>query len=350
MISSESFSKEWIFEQRAAYPKADPQLIERQILTFELLGLLSGSGKDFVFKGGTSLLLLLPAAHRLSIDVDIVGDFNLEELERLIPGSVFTKVEEDEREKKGIPKTHFKFYYTSVVDNKPSYVLLDVLHTEHGYPTIQKVPIQHTLFRVDHKTTVNIPTINGILGDKLTAFAPETIGVPYGKRKSMEIIKQLFDVGELFDVGTDLDQIRESYEAIHRQEMTFRDKKFSIDETTQDTIDSAFLLCQSRLRGSIENDKSTELQHGIRQIQSYMLGAPFRIEEARIAAAKAALLSEAIRSKKSPNFTDLRYNEGKISEIKDVSLTENLQILNRLKSTQTEAFYYWWRIEQFGRE
>jgi hypothetical protein len=346
MINKESFSKEWIFKQRTAYPKADPQLIERQIFAFELLGLLSGTGKDFVFKGGTSLLLLLPTAHRLSIDVDIVGDFSFEELEKLIPASVFIKVEEDEREKKGIPKKHFKFYYTSVVDNKPSYVLLDVLYTEHGYPTIQKVPIRHTLFTVAHETTVGIPTIDGILGDKLTAFAPNTIGVPYGKRKSMEIIKQLFDVGELFDVGTDLSQIRESYKAIHKQEMTFREKKFSIDDTTQDTIDNAFLLCQSGLRGSIQNDKSTELQQGIRQIQSYMLGAPFRIEEARIAAAKAAWLSAMVKSKTSVSMVDLRYNESKLSQIKEESLSGNLMILNRLKSTQTEAFYYWWLLSR----
>ena len=85
MIDRDSFSKEWIFKQREAYPKADPQLIERQIVAFELIGLLSGTGKDFVFKGGTSLLLLLPTAHRLSIDVDIVGDFSFGELNKLVP-------------------------------------------------------------------------------------------------------------------------------------------------------------------------------------------------------------------------------------------------------------------------
>jgi predicted nucleotidyltransferase component of viral defense system len=350
MISKTSFSRDWIFKQRDTYPKADPQLIERQIFAFELVGLLTGTGKEFVFKGGTSLLLLLPEAHRLSIDVDIVGDFSIEELERMIRDSVFIHVEEDEREKKGIPKKHFKFYYTSVIDAKPSYVLLDVLKTEHGYPLIQKLPIKHSLFNVDYETTVAIPTVEGILGDKLTAFAPETIGVPFGKNKSMEIIKQLFDVGELFDVSVDLDRVKFSYTAIHRQETSFRNKKFSIEETTQDTINNAFLLCQSRLRGAKENEKSIELQQGIRQIQSYMLGTLYRIEEARVSAAKAAFLSAIIRmNKKNLILKDLRYDESKISQIKDAALADNRQILNRLKSTQTEAFYYWWLIEGMGK-
>ena len=39
-----------------------------------------------------------------------------------------------------------------------------------------------------------------ILGDKLTAFAPHTTGVPLCVGKSMEIAKQLFDVATLIDV------------------------------------------------------------------------------------------------------------------------------------------------------
>ena len=38
-----------------------------------------------------------------------------------------------------------------------------------------------------------------ILGDKLTAFAPHTTGVPLGVGKSMEIAKQLFDAATLID-------------------------------------------------------------------------------------------------------------------------------------------------------
>ena len=56
----------------------------------------------------------------------------------------------------------------------------------------------------DKETMVTVPSIDSITGDKLTAFAPTTIGIPYFKGKdkqpfSMEICKQLFDLSKLFE-------------------------------------------------------------------------------------------------------------------------------------------------------
>ena len=61
MINPQCFQKEWILGLRQnKFTKTAFQLIEKSIYAFELLGLLAQSGKDFVFKGGTSLLLLVP--------------------------------------------------------------------------------------------------------------------------------------------------------------------------------------------------------------------------------------------------------------------------------------------------
>jgi len=57
----------------------------------------------------------------------------------------------------------------------------------------------------DEPLTVTTPDINSITGDKLVAFAPSTTGVPYGFEKEKEIIKQLFDVGNLFHLIEDLE-------------------------------------------------------------------------------------------------------------------------------------------------
>ena len=49
-----------------------------------------------------------------------------------------------------------------------------------------------------------VPCLEDMLGDKLTAFAPNTTGIPYFKKQdsmSMEIIKQLYDIGNLFDAA-----------------------------------------------------------------------------------------------------------------------------------------------------
>jgi hypothetical protein len=59
MVVDKSFTKEWIQRQRAANRGADPGLIEKQIYAFALLHYLVKTGKEFVFKGGTSLHLIL---------------------------------------------------------------------------------------------------------------------------------------------------------------------------------------------------------------------------------------------------------------------------------------------------
>lgn len=44
---------------------------------------------------------------------------------------------------------------------------------------------------------VTVPDIDSILGDKLTAFAPHTSGIPIDVGKNMEIMKQMYDISSL---------------------------------------------------------------------------------------------------------------------------------------------------------
>lgn len=71
MISSTTYSERHIKELQAA-SKGDPGLIERTLYAFGLLEALRKVEMDFIFKGGTSLILLLPHPKRLSTDIDIV--------------------------------------------------------------------------------------------------------------------------------------------------------------------------------------------------------------------------------------------------------------------------------------
>ena len=52
--------------------RRDPQLIERSLYALGLLEALSVVGLEFIFKGGSSMLLLLDHPMRLSTDIDIV--------------------------------------------------------------------------------------------------------------------------------------------------------------------------------------------------------------------------------------------------------------------------------------
>lgn len=346
MIASKSFSANWINDQRARFPNADPQLIERQIYAFELLGILAKSGKEFLFKGGTSLLLLLPQPHRISIDIDILGNFSYEELQNLIPNSVFTRVEEDVRDSRRIPKKHFKFFYNSPLAGE-RYVLLDILYDKHGFPEVVRNPIRSAFFEVEEELLVSTPTIGGLLGDKLTAFAPNTVGIPAGSDKSMEMIKQVFDIGKLFDACDEITHTIESYRQIQAQESRYRKNTPSNNDSLEDTIQASFLFCQSGYKGSTQHAQIDEMNLGIRQIQSHLLTVPFRADEARVAMAKAAYIATAIMNdKRSIKLNDIRYSPERIEEIRTVTLEGDLTILNRLKATHPEAFDYWWRTTQ----
>lgn len=73
MIKNKCFEIEHI-KKKSQEIKTDPILIERAIYAFELLSLLIERNIPLVFKGGTSLMLLIPEFNRLSIDIDIVTD------------------------------------------------------------------------------------------------------------------------------------------------------------------------------------------------------------------------------------------------------------------------------------
>ena len=89
--------------QKSLYQRADPSIMERVIFALYLLEQLSLSELPFVFKGGTSLILLLNEARRFSIDIDIIlsPQFTQEEiehyLEKILTDGIFTGYELDTR-------------------------------------------------------------------------------------------------------------------------------------------------------------------------------------------------------------------------------------------------------------
>ena len=75
-----------------------------------------------------------------------------------------------------------------------------------------------------------MPVIDCLLGDKLTAFAPNTIGIHYASKSSMQIIKQLFDVSELFTAAEDIALVRKSYNALADAEIGYRGGKYTEEQ------------------------------------------------------------------------------------------------------------------------
>lgn len=345
MINKKCFQKDWILGLRQSrFPKTAPQLIEKSIYAFELLGLLTQSGKDFVFKGGTSLLLLVPDFDRFSIDIDIIGQFSESELNRLIQKSVFFQVEENVRKASNIPKQHFKFTYTSIFGKKES-VLLDILNEKVPYKTLKTVQIQTDLFEVDENLNVQIPVIDEILGDKLTAFAPHTIGIQYGIDKDTEIIKQLFDIGRLFDHISDINLLIEAYWTISRQENLYRNNRFSSSEVLKDTFKAGIKLCNIDLKGFVEDDETIALRNGIKTVGGYLFSGRLPFETAKIFAAKASLLANIVlMNQKDFDIQQLLYSPIKMQHFEGEMLPAEFGSLQKLKKINPECFYYLYHL------
>ena len=124
---------------------------------------------------------------------------------------------------------------------------------------------------------VLVPSIECILGDKLTAFAPHTIGVPLYANKDLEIIKQFYDVLTLIDVAKDYSLVRDTYYRLALNEIAYR----GLDITPEDALMDTFMTAASiSSRGKIEKEDYTFYLQGIRDIRNHIYYDDFSAETA----------------------------------------------------------------------
>lgn len=342
MISKKTFEIDWIKSTSKRLGKrGDPKMLEKVIYALYLLEQLKWNGLDLIFKGGTSLLLVTDPPRRFSIDIDIITTENKKAIERTLEKVVeqerFTRWESDNDRKHVInaPVAHYKIYYKSSVNQHfgEEPILLDVLFSENPYPVLQEQEIAHSwLHQEGAPITVLLPSFESILGDKLTAFAPNTTGILYSKNRPVEIIKQLYDIGFLFDLSDDVAAIKASYLNIIKDEIGFRNLDMDWKGPLQDTINTCFLLA---LRGP-RSEEFAHLQTGIRNIINFIIER-FTIDEAILAGAKTAYLCSLLLEEES-SITRFKSPE----EVRSLEILHpDYNKLNKLKKTSPEAFFYW---------
>ena len=363
MIKIESLSGEWVTEKRKKFIK-DPTIMEGMIHALYLLERLTATGLDFIFKGGTSLVLLMDQPKRFSVDVDIIVNPSIERatleeyLSTIVESSEFIHMEADELRsyKPGIPKAHYKFTYNSsfpsknkegnVITNPEREILLDIVFAENHYPALIKRPIQtEWIIQEGEPLIVKTPDINSITGDKLTAFAPNTTGVPYGVDKEKEILKQLFDVGCLFDLLTDIDNLKSSFIASAKSEIKYRPERKieSVDHVLNDILDTAIVIANiNRLNKDDKKAEVREISTGINQFTHYVFNGSFGILDAQVASSKAAYLAAVILSDYNGELK--KFNPA-ISTKEYLIIHPDYNFLNKsLKFVaRGEALFYWFQ-------
>lgn len=272
MISRENYSESHIREIQKER-KADPALIERTLYAFGLLEALKRAGLEFIFKGGTSLMLVLPEPRRLSTDIDIVVNPDTD-IEKYIKEASEIFPFEDMKEQKrigrnNIVKRHFKFTYQSPIRKAPFYILLDVLFEENHYKRLAQRDIGNSIILSQGENLkVTVPTVDCLLGDKMTAFAPHTTGIPLGIGKDLEVIKQYYDVGTLIDVYDRFDDLRQTYYDVSAAEIGFRDNSMTSEEALFDTIRAAACIGS---RGKYDKEEFHYYLNGTREITDHIL-------------------------------------------------------------------------------
>ncbi len=363
MIKSESLLSDWISERRKKYSK-DPAIMEAMIYALYLLEHLKQTDLEFIFKGGTSLVLLMNQPKRFSVDIDIILKPSVSQkiletyLSKITDSSAFSGMKLDERRsyQDGIPKAHYKFFYESnigtkdkagnVISNPQREILLDIVFEEDRYPKTVEKPIEtEWLIQEGESVKVIMPDIDSITGDKLTAFAPNTTGVPYGREKEKEIMKQLFDIGCLFDEISDIEVVKQSFNSIVKSEIEYRPERKieSADQVLQDIIDTSLLIAGIKnLSKNEENLPLREINTGINQFKHYLFEGTFGLLEAKVASSKAVLIAVIILKDfrgEIPKFDpDLPLKEYLITNPDYNYLNKRLKFVE-----QGEALYYWFQ-------
>ncbi len=354
MINKNEISIEWLNQVSKQHSNADKILVGKVICALLLLEGLAKQNLPFVFKGGTALMLHFNSTKRLSIDIDIILPSETKNLETILESIIqeqgFLRKELQHRSTTSkIKKEHYKFFYTpSHKTNKTEeYVLLDILFEEVNYTNLVSLPIQSDFVPIiDQPLNVNVPSLEDILGDKLTAFAPNTTGIPYFKKDdsmNMEIIKQLYDIGNLFDAVTDIETIKTTFYRFAKTEIAYHNSEgINENDVLQDIYETSLCIVT---RGADGKGNFEELLNGILRIKGFIFSESYHIEKAITHASKAAYLSVLIQ-----------HDTKVIDKFENPLLMKDWQIgeplnskLNKLKKSNPEAFFYWYRIYELRK-
>lgn len=139
--------------------------------------------------------------------------------------------------KNKIEKRHFRFYYDSPIQSSDTNIILDVVFEVCPYTKVIEKEISNRFLKTfGSPVSVKVPSVDCILGDKLTAFAPHTTGIPFYVDKELEIIKQLNDIACLFEQFNDIEAVRDTYIKTAKLEIGFRGLNSDYKDCLKDTM------------------------------------------------------------------------------------------------------------------
>lgn len=283
-------------------------------------------------------MLLLKRPMRLSTDIDIIVEPNTD-IDSYIKeaGEIFPFIWVDEQKRIGknnIEKRHFKFVYLSPMSGREVTILLDVLFEKNNYSSLVTKNIENELLLVEKPdVVVSMPNKNCILGDKLTAFAPHTTGIPFGISKELEIMKQMFDCMTLFREMDNFEEVKSTYDKIVKTELAYRGLEITKDEVLKDTINACACIIG---RGNILANDYDYYKKGLGGIRGHIYKTNYNGEYAALYACEVMYLAASVLTNQDscPMITNPeQYIDSKI-ELQEYSK------LAYMKKAKLEAYGY----------
>ena len=336
------FNKNQIEGLRKELKISDPGIFEKTVRAFSLLDGLLKACPGLIFKGGTSILLHQFPPERLSIDIDIIlPEKDRESLSGNINAIAETsgfKIAKEDKRQSAIPKAHYKFRYDPFFGTREDSILLDVVFCEHPYHKIVEKSLKgHLLISSDTDGIVKIPTVDGLIGDKMTAASPKTLGLRLTEGRDMEYLKQIIDLGALFGMIEDLKDVRETFSRTCVLENDFRKTKHSEGEVLDDILEVAFKYSQWLLKGADNSFKEiNSINKGFERLANHLV-TRISPDDLKVAFAKVAYIGRLISD---PGASKIVKNVD-LSVIEGIQLEGKYRILEGLKKRSIPAYFYW---------
>jgi hypothetical protein len=253
---------------------SSPVNLNKALYALEYLAQLRSAGLECLFKGGSAVQLLLPHGwQRLSIDLDIEAEMGRKEIEEILEG-VHEKFGREyfsfERRKTELAESGIFNSYRIQIPGYPTgeaVILLDAMGITTGYKT-RRTKLKSFFYISDIE--VETPTVDSMLGDKLSTLGPNTIGRRLkDSRNGLEYIKHLYDIKNLLPQVSSLGEAFEAYRRCHDLQLKIREVQIDISESVKDLVDVCKLLTltdrTSSECASYLGDRSAQVleQHGI---------------------------------------------------------------------------------------
>ena len=126
--------------------------------------------------------------------------------------------------------------------------------------------------------TVQIPSADAITGDKLTAYALNTVGIRFRvehadggvTEKQVEVMKQLFDLGILFERISNFNHFKQSFEKTAQKEIAYRAEQNITTESILNDIINTSLMIGSLDKFFAPNGEYKHISTGLTQLKSYI--------------------------------------------------------------------------------